>query len=169
MNKYIKRITIFLLLAVFESNAFSQSLVFGNIQDAFLKNPLPKAKVSLLLASDSTVVIDSIPIREKHRKDGTVSEAEFSFRPKKETCEYLIRARLDGYEDGYLTLSIDENNDGIWMMDNPLELRRIRQVNLKEVVVRATKVKMYHRGDTLVYDATAFKLPDGSMLDDLIR
>lgn len=169
MNKYIKRITIFLLLAVFESNAFSQSLVFGNIQDAFLKNPLPKAKVSLLLASDSTVVIDSIPIREKHRKDGTVSEAEFCFRPKKETCEYLIRARLDGYEDGYLTLSIDENNDGIWMMDNPLELRRIRQVNLKEVVVRATKVKMYHRGDTLVYDATAFKLPDGSMLDDLIR
>ena len=79
MNKYIKRITIFLLLAVFESNAFSQSLVFGNIQDAFLKNPLPKAKVSLLLASDSTVVIDSIPIREKHRKDGTVSEAELDF------------------------------------------------------------------------------------------
>jgi hypothetical protein len=28
---------------------------------------------------------------------------------------------------------------------------------------------MFYRGDTLVYDATAFKLPDGSMLDALIR
>ena len=28
---------------------------------------------------------------------------------------------------------------------------------------------MYYRGDTIVYDATAFKLPEGSMLDDLIR
>lgn len=33
----------------------------------------------------------------------------------------------------------------------------------------ATKVKMYYRGDTLVYDASAFQLPDGSMLDDLIK
>jgi len=28
---------------------------------------------------------------------------------------------------------------------------------------------MFYKGDTLVYDASAFKLPDGSMLDDLIR
>ena len=40
---------------------------------------------------------------------------------------------------------------------------------LNEVVVKATKVKMYYKGDTLVYDADAFKLPDGSMLDALIR
>lgn len=55
------------------------------------------------------------------------------------------------------------------MLDDPLELRKIRQLDLGEVTVTATKVKMYYKGDTLVYDATAFKLPDGSMLDDLIR
>jgi len=43
---------------------------------------------------------------------------------------------------------------------------RVRQ--LGEAVVRATKVKMYYKGDTLVYNASAFKLPDGSMLDELI-
>lgn len=156
-------------MAVFVSNAYSQSMIFGKVQDAFLKTPLPNAKVSLLLASDSTIIIDSIPIREKHRGDGTVSEAEFSIKMERKTCNYLIRARLDGYEDGYLPLSIDGNEGGFWMMDNPLELRRLRQVNLDEVTVTATKVKMFYRGDTLVYDATAFKLPDGSMLDDLIR
>ncbi len=40
---------------------------------------------------------------------------------------------------------------------------------LKEVTVTATKVKMVMRGDTIEYDATAFRLPRGSMLDDLIR
>ncbi|MCD8237357.1 MAG: outer membrane beta-barrel family protein [Prevotellaceae bacterium] len=39
---------------------------------------------------------------------------------------------------------------------------------LEEVVVKATKVKMFYRGDTLVYNADAFKLPNGSMLDALI-
>lgn len=40
---------------------------------------------------------------------------------------------------------------------------------LDDITITATKVKFYHKGDTLVYNADAFKLPDGSMLDDLIR
>ena len=48
-------------------------------------------------------------------------------------------------------------------------MRKTRSLNLDEVVVTATRVKFFYRGDTLVYDATAFQLPEGSMLDDLIR
>lgn len=44
-----------------------------------------------------------------------------------------------------------------------------KEVTLKEVVVTATKVKMVMRGDTIVYDADAFQLSSGSMLDKLIR
>ena len=40
---------------------------------------------------------------------------------------------------------------------------------LDEVVVTATKVKMFYRGDTLVYNADAFNVADGSMLDALIK
>ena len=40
---------------------------------------------------------------------------------------------------------------------------------LDEVTIRATKVKMVVRGDTIVYNADAFNLPEGSMLDALIR
>lgn len=163
------RVGVLTLLLVSTLEAFSQSLIFGKVQDAFLKIPLPETKVSLLLAADSTIVIDSIPIRKSHREDGTVREAGFSFKPERKTCKYLLRGRLNGYEDGYLPLSIDENESRPWMLDGPLELLRVRQVNLDEVVVKATKVKMYWKGDTLVYDATAFQLSDGSMLDDLIR
>ena len=150
-------------------NSFSQGLVFGTVQDAFLKTPLPEAKVSLLLAADSTVIIDSIPVTKKFRDDGTVREAQFMIQPEKKTCKYLLRGTLEGYEDGYLPLTIDANEGRALMLDDALELRKIRQVNMNEVTVTATKVKMYYRGDTIVYDATAFKLPDGSMLDDLIH
>lgn len=169
MQNSIRFITLFIVVLSITTNSFSQSFVLGKVQDAFLKQPLPNSKISLLLAADSTVVIDSIPVKKKYKEDGTIRETEFSIRMERKTCNYLIRARLDGYEDGYLPLSIDGNQGGIWMMDNPLELRKVRQVNLDEVTVTATKVKMYYKGDTLVYDASAFKLPDGSMLDDLIR
>ena len=165
----MRKIITLLLLLIFTLSAYSQSLIFGQVQDAFLKTPLPEAKVSLLLAADSTVVIDSIPIRKIKRSDGTVAKAEFSFQPEKKSCKYLLRGSLKGYEDGYQALSINGNDEGAWMLDDPLELRRVRQMNLDEVVVKATKIKMYLKGDTLVYDATAFQLPEGSMLDDLIR
>ena len=37
------------------------------------------------------------------------------------------------------------------------------------MTVKATKVKIYTRGDTVVYNADAFQLAEGSMLDALIR
>ena len=165
----IRRAICMLLTLIVSINSLSQGLVFGTVQDAFLKTPLPEAKVSLLLAADSSVVIESIPVTAKRRDDGTVREAQFMLQPEKKTCKYLLRGTLEGYEDGYLPLAIDAGNEGAIMLDDALELRKIRQVNLQEVTVTATKVKMYYRGDTIVYDATAFKLPDGSMLDDLIH
>ena len=164
-----RKIITLCLLAMLCGGVQAQSLVFGTVQDAFLKTPLPEAKVSLLLAADSSVVIESIPVTAKRRDDGTVREAQFMLQPEKKTCKYLLRGRLEGYEDGYLPLTIDASNTGAIMLDDALEPRKIRQVNLQEVTVTATKVKMYYRGDTIVYDATAFKLPDGSMLDDLIH
>lgn len=32
-----------------------------------------------------------------------------------------------------------------------------------------TRIRMFYKGDTLVYNASAFQLPDGSMLNDLVR
>ncbi len=40
---------------------------------------------------------------------------------------------------------------------------------LDDVVVTATKVKMFYRGDTIVYNADAFNVANGSMLDALIK
>lgn len=149
-----------------ESSA--QQLIFGSVRDAFLKTPLADARL-MLLTKDSVVVQDSIRIELNKRKGERWGSADFSIKLPKETCTYLLHATLDGYEDAWETFSVKAEIDDPWGLDNPLELKRIREKTLGEATVTATRLKMYHKGDTLVYDALAFKMPDGSMLDDLIR
>ena len=43
-----------------------------------------------------------------------------------------------------------------------------RGIQLGEATVQATKIKFYTKGDTLVYNADAFQLQEGSLLDGLI-
>ena len=49
-----------------------------------------------------------------------------------------------------------------------IEMKR-ESMMLNEVTVTGTKIKMVMRGDTVVYNADAFNLAEGSMLDALIR
>ena len=102
-----KKSSLFFLFLCGVLCVHAQSLVVGTVQDAFLKTPLPRAKVSLLLAADSTVVTDSIPLRVNKREDGTIRSAEFWLQMEKKTCRYLLRASLEGYEDAWMPLSID--------------------------------------------------------------
>ena len=60
-------------------------------------------------------------------------------------------------------------SSGIRYAEDALLKRKPKTVNLKGVEVKATKIKFYHKGDTLVYNADAFQLSQGSMLDGLIR
>ena len=92
----MKRQIITILLTLVTASTWAQGLVFGTVQDAFLKTPLPEAKVSLLLAADSSVVIESIPVTAKLRDDGTVREAQFMLQPEKKTCKYLLRGTHEG-------------------------------------------------------------------------
>ena len=48
-------------------------------------------------------------------------------------------------------------------------LMRSMKGQLNEVTVTATKLKFHYKGDTLVYNADAFRLAEGSMLDALIE
>lgn len=48
-------------------------------------------------------------------------------------------------------------------------MKRKRSKRLNEVTVTASKIMFYHRGDTLVYNADAFVLAEGSLLDDLLK
>ncbi len=164
----MQRLISIFLLSLFCIAASAQQLIFGSVRDAFLKTPLADARVTLLTA-DSVIVQDSIKVTLSKRAGERWGSANFSLKLPKKTCTYLIHATLEGYEDAWQTLSVKAEINDPWGLDHPLELRRMRNTKLGEATVTATRLKMYYKGDTLVYDASAFKMPEGSMLDDLIR
>lgn len=164
--KYNISIVLFLFFSLGLS-AQDEILVNGSILDAFLKTPLPEARVTVM-TEDSTVVKDSIIIGIIKDKNGKVVHTQFNVMLPR-GAKYIVRGSLRGYEDAYAMVDLHVEGEGIYTIDHGLQLRKIREVFLDDVVVKATKVKMYYKGDTLVYNADAFKLPDGSMLNDIIR
>ena len=137
--------------------------ISGKVEDGFLKIPLPDAQVSIC-APDSTVLVDSVTITRIVFGD-EVKHAIYLARVTAESNTLLVHAQLKGYDDVWQRVSVDRKNEA----EATLQMRKIWERNLDELEVQATRIKMYYRGDTIVYDATAFKLPEGSMLDDLIR
>ena len=146
--------------------AVEEVSLVGPVEDGFLKMPLPDARVSVF-TTDSTVVVDSASMIRFYNGSERLVMAQF-VAPVRPGREYLVRARLKGYDDKWQRVSVaaTERED---VHVPTLKMHKMRNINLKEVVVTATRVKFFWRGDTLVYDATAFNLPEGSMLDDLIR
>lgn len=161
------RYKLFLIFCLFmgfaESSVAQKIRITGSVQEGFLKRYMPGVVVSLL-HSDSTVVSDSLPLLHNTQDNVT----RYSVEVPAVKRDYWVRATLDGYKEAWRKISITDLTKK--EISVPLiEMRKGREVTLDEMTVKATRVKMYYRGDTLVYDATAFKLPDGSMLDDLIR
>ena len=140
--------------------------ITGDVKDAFLKIPLKDVKVTVH-RMDSTVVVDSVEMAHIN-VDHKLFSVMFYGDVKADNREYLVHAQLDGYDDVWKQVTITNPKEER-VSAGTLEMRRSRVKMMKEVTVTATKIKMFYRGDTLIYDATAFKMPDGSMLDDLIR
>lgn len=86
---------------------------------------------------------------------------------------YLLRCEAQGYQVKYVPVEIKK----FYKRELNQELKTVymkklpkrTEIELDEVVVKATKLKFYMDGDTMVYDADAFNLAEGSMLDGLIK
>ncbi len=138
-----------------------------NVEDAFLGSPLGGVKVSVL-NMDSTVVVDSARNISFQTSGGKPLQEKYIAPVKAKIADYLLRASKPGYGDVWQKVSVLYTQVSAVKVPT-IKMRKERNYELGEAVVKATRVKMYYKGDTLVYDAAAFKLPDGSMLDGLIR
>lgn len=157
---------IVLLLCCLHVSGQDITLV-GQVRDAFLKKALV-ARISVYETDSTTCILDSVPVERIDDANDRIMAALYNAPVRPVKHDYLIKAELPGYDVAWQKVSVT-NTEEKEVRVPLIEMRRARHVSLGEVVVTATKVKMYYRGDTLIYDATAFSLPDGSMLDDLIR
>lgn len=94
---------------------------------------------------------------------------QLNFNVPKRPAKYLIEAYAEGYDTVYQILEINKYGDRELSRQISDLVFYKKSNRLNEVSVTATKVKFYSRGDTLVYNADAFNLAEGSMLDALIK
>lgn len=81
---------------------------------------------------------------------------------------YCLTLYKDGYEPFVRNFTIGSVSEDLKYLSSLIMEKEI-QHELGEVTVQATRVKMVMKGDTIVFDAAAFKLSEGSMLDALVR
>ena len=78
---------------------------------------------------------------------------------------YVVKASFTGYETASVDFDLSSKRE-LSVHVRSIRLSKIRV--LPEVTVQGTMVKMVMHGDTIVYNADAFNLAEGSMLDALI-
>ena len=160
-------ITIILALAALTAGAQADRFSLGGyIRDNFTDAGIEKAKVYLL--SKDSVILDST------QTIGGYSSGYFQFSVKRDRAfrSCIIKVAHPNYNSNYSSHSLKYVGKSANFELPPIFVKRkstFTEQTLGEVVVTATKVKMFYRGDTLVYNADAFNVADGSMLDALIK
>ena len=143
--------------------------ISGAVKDNMTQEAVQNCFLTLMLA-DSTVVDTVTTYKSQSSINGQwFDDSRFDLRITK-PAKYLLRVEKEGYDTKYVPLDFQKMyRRKLYSTLPDIFMQRTRVHKIGEVTVTATKVKFYHKGDTIVYNADAFQLQDGSMLDALIK
>lgn len=101
---------------------------------------------------------------------GGVNNASFfNIDVERKDSTYVFDVGCDGYTTKTVSYVFDNIGKREIIRNIPTVFLDKAPRELNEIVVTTSKVKFYHKGDTLVFNADAFQLAEGSMLDALIE
>lgn len=156
MNRYRFISLLFLGLSV-SAMAQRKSMISLSLRDNIDYHHIDSAQIELLYQ-------DSIKVAYKTlSQQGGNYQLEIDYRPG----QYTLMADKKGYATGIKLFTISSYRASIVGL-NTILLEKERNIRMKGVTVTSTRIKMVMRGDTIVYDAAAFDLAEGSMLDALV-
>lgn len=148
----------FLMLSIMSIKAQSgedQGLtVSGNVHDAELKEPMVQATVQLFRKRDSTFV------------GGTVTDLRGNFSVEAPANGvYKLKISSVGYQsiEREVTLRRNQSQEMGMLLMSP------ESVMLKEAVVTGRAAQVIVKKDTLVYNPDAYRTPEGSPIEELIK
>ncbi len=157
--RYIVLVLLFLFATpqIFaKENRKVNVLVFGVMDDATY-NPLTDLEFSITSDVDDSVAVDSVISvgQSTYKVFITVPDGHYNLVVEKDGYFPFVKPFIRTGRIGYIGLGT-------------IFMTQMRRKQLNEVTVTATRVKMVMHGDTIVYDAGAFELAEGSMLDALV-
>ena len=128
--------------------------ISGNVQDDELKEPMVQATVQLFRQRDSTFV------------GGTITDLQGNFSIEAPANGiYRLKISSVGYKPIQQEVTLRRNQSvelGELMMTSELTM-------LKEAVVTGRAAQVVVRKDTLVYNPDAYRTPEGSPIEELIK
>ena len=150
----VKKIGVFLVLLFCVVTSFAQNiLVKGVLKDADTKEGLMQATVQLL-RSDSTFVGGSISDEQGLFQLSAPSEGK-----------YLIKISNIGYLSHYQKVDVSGKDT----IDVGSIVMKSDAVMLKGAVVTRRATKVVLKEDTFIYNASAYKTPEGATLEELVK
>lgn len=145
--------------------------LWGHVKEGFTYAALHGTFVTLM-REDSTVV-DTMHVQ--CLDPGTPQEdTYYRFNVPPRRARYIIKAEHPDYYPEYVDCTVRYVARNSYVDARHHEMRRRQRSSfadrsLGEVVVKATKIRVAYRGDTVVYNADAFNLSEGAMLNELVR
>lgn len=156
---YKKKIVICLfalIVSMFSVNAQNKVItVSGKVLDNKDKTAIVQAGLQLVHMPDSTYAAGSV----------TNVTGNFTL-PKVKEGSYVLKVTYVGYQTKRIPLKLSASRANYNIGDIRLSPDAIL---LKEAVVTAQAPPVTVKGDTIEYAASAYRVPEGSMLEDLIK
>ena len=164
---------LFSLLSVHAQSQRDSIAIYGKVMDSFTHEMLKGVRIDILRPDSSLV--------SQHNTDNVYGYGNYryNFGVLDERGVYVLRADYifrfskEGYVTQYANLyKRDLGRREQRRSVGEILLKKIgkrRDVELGAAEVHASKIRMVVKGDTLIYNADAFQLAEGSMLDGLIK
>lgn len=165
MNKIL--IVLFLLPSFAFASDMDSVWIMGWPRDAFTMELVIDGTVAELLTEDSVLIEKVIPIWDEQYR----INSSFSVKAPSRNGTYIIRVSNPKYYTmtKKFTIKVGKRENIFSLGSLKLYSKPVREITLDAAEVKATKIKFYTRGDTLIYNADAFNLAEGSMLDALVE
>ena len=167
---------IFFFIQCLFTNAAKQNriLLGGVVCDEFTKENISRVFITLM-RSDSVVIDTTTTQEHKFKISGSIMEVpKGAYRFSVQSGgSYIIKLERKGYITCYHSFLIPLKKYGKWIHEwtENVEMKKVQKIYQVQgkAIVTATKIKMVMKGDTIVFNADAFQLSEGSMLDQLLN
>ena len=149
--------TLWSLTIALAATAQTQNVTLhGYVQDYETKEMIPAATIQWLHSGDSTFV------------EGATSQMNgaFELRKKVPTGDYILRVSFMGYSAQDKNFTIEKKKTRVELDTIVLKSDAIM---LKEAIIEAQMAEVQVVEDTIMFNAEAFRVPEGSMLEELLR
>ena len=152
-----KRTILSLILSVTTIASFAQSTLTGKVIDSETGEALIASTVRVM-STDTTRMIAG---------NATTKDGAFTIKSVKDG-NYILKVSYVGYRDFFRSINVQRKaNKGNISIGTIL--MKQNSIQLNQAVVTGELKEMEVKDDTLIFNADAFKVPEGSVLEDLIK